>query len=161
MRSRKRRSMRSVLPPDLRRYYSEGGCRSVFRSLDVPLGSPGAFEVEFCQDILARAPEHFETLALLGEAYVRRGDYEKSLETDLRLIGMRPESSIAHYNLACSYALNRNKEEALQALLKAVARGYNDVEHLRQDRDLKILHTDPRFQTLVKKLRRKKSRSKA
>ncbi|MCZ7644116.1 MAG: hypothetical protein M5U26_02360 [Planctomycetota bacterium] len=154
MRTRRKRDPRCVLTPDLRRYYSEGGSRSVFTVIELPVLSGYDFEVAFCEDILKRAPGHFEALSLLGEAYARRGQYEKGLEADLKLTRMHPESNAAYYNLACSYALNARKDEALTALKRAVRLGYRDVEHLRSDRDLTILHGDKRFQRLIQRLRR-------
>jgi len=107
------------------------------------------FVIAFCEDILSRAPEHVEALALLGEAYTARGDYQKGLETDLLLSRLKPESGTVQYNLACSYALTGKKDEAFVALQRALALGYSDREHLRNDSDLASLRDDPRYQALL------------
>jgi hypothetical protein len=66
------------------------------------------------------------------------------------------------YGLACVRALSaeglsgaarRHEEDlALQALQQAVAKGFRDVGHLKQDSDLKVLHGRPEFQQLVRDL---------
>jgi tetratricopeptide (TPR) repeat protein len=55
----------------------------------------------------------------------------------------------ALYNLACSYALAGQPAEALAALSRALAAGFNDLGLLRTDPDLATLRGDPRFAALV------------
>jgi tetratricopeptide (TPR) repeat protein len=107
------------------------------------------FQVAFCENILAKTPEHVEALALLGEAYTARGEIEKGLQTDLRLSQLKPCSGIVHYNLACSYALMGKNNEAVDALRRALELGYADREHLCNDTDLQSLHDDPRYLSLL------------
>ena len=90
-----------------------------------------------------------EALALVGESYSKRGDYQQGLEADLTLSRLRPDSGVVHYNLACSYALLKKKDSALEALAQAIELGYRDLDHLRKDRDLEFLHDDPRYQALL------------
>lgn len=152
MRTRSRKKSRSSIPLDLHKVYCEGLGISVAQPFEVDLPSDLDFEMEFFQKILVRAPEHVEALSNLGEVYSRRGEYAKGLATDLRLSRIRPDSERVHYNLACSYALNSQQDLALQSLSRAVELGYRDLDHLRNDRDLEVLKTDPRFQTLVQKV---------
>lgn len=95
---------------------------------------------------------HYDALVVLGDAYTRNGDYLKGLELDIRLSQLKPENETIRYNLACSYALIGQTDNALKNLSTAVELGYNDVDHLRNDNDLAGLKADPRFQTLVRKL---------
>ena len=82
---------------------------------------------------------------LLGDAFTRKGEYQKGLEFDLRLSQLKPENKLIRYNLACSYALTGQKDKALNCLNKAVELGYTDLEHLRKDTDLDTIKSDPRF----------------
>jgi hypothetical protein len=59
---------------------------------------------------------------------------------------------VVYYNLACSYALTGQKDEALGALREALELGYRDLEHIRQDQDLEILRGDRRYVELVEQL---------
>ena len=60
-----------------------------------------------------------------------------------------PESS---YNIACGYALQNDRENALVWLQKAIAAGYDSRDHMNDDSDLDRLRTDPRFVQIMKSL---------
>lgn len=152
VRKRKGRQTRSNTLLDLRKVYVGGFAANLFAPLALPAQKEAEFEIQFCKEILRADSNHFEALVLLGDAYTRNGDYEKGLEMDLRLSRLKPNNKLIHYNLACSYALTGQKDKALTNLHKAVELGYCDVDQLRQDRDLDALKSDPRFQTIVKKL---------
>jgi len=137
---------------DIQKVYASGFSACVAEPIELPFENERTFDIEFCQQILARDPNHTEALALLSEAYAKHGEYAKGLEADLRLSRLSPDSDAVHYNLACSYALNGKKEEALVTLERSVALGYSDLEHLRNDRDLAILKSDPRFSALVERM---------
>lgn len=55
----------------------------------------------------------------------------------------------ASYNIACSYALLGDKEQALKWLEKSIDMGFPDLSHVQTDADLKALHDDLRFKELV------------
>ncbi|MCW8130216.1 MAG: hypothetical protein KIS92_07700 [Planctomycetota bacterium] len=152
MRTRNRKKSRSTFTLDIHKLYVDGFQHGITQTIELPIRSETDFEVDFCQQILHVAPNHLEVLALLGEAYTRRGDYAKGLETDLRLSQISPEDEVVQYNLACSYALNGKKEMALSALEKAIDLGYRDLDHMRGDRDLELLRSDPRFASMLERL---------
>lgn len=137
---------------DVRKVYLSGFAANLCAPFDVPLPKDPEFEIQFCKEILRSDANHFEALALLGDAYTRNGDYAKGLEMDLRLSRLKPDNKLIRYNLACSYALTGQKDKALLNLHKAIELGYSDIEQLRQDRDLDALKSDPRFQNLIKQL---------
>ena len=110
------------------------------------------FEVEFFEELVSRDPCNEEALMILGNTYTRRGDYEKGLNVDRRLVRLRPADPIVYYNLACSYCLLRHIDESLAALERAVSLGYNDVPHLTKDPDLANLRSDPRYRRLLARL---------
>jgi hypothetical protein len=57
---------------------------------------------------------------------------------------------LAHYNLACSYALLKKVDPAIKALRKAIELGYCDFRYLREDHDLDAIRHDPRFRQLLR-----------
>ena len=63
---------------------------------------------------------------------------------------VRPNDPLAHYNLACSYALLKRGEQALKILRRAVELGYRDFRYMREDRDLDAVRNDPRFRQLLR-----------
>ena len=103
------------------------------------------FELRFLEGVVSRAPRFVEALAALGDAYTKMGEYQKGLRVDQRLVRLRPSDPVVWYNLACSYALTDQKDEAFAALDQAVRCGYRDWTHMRRDRDLEVLRQDERF----------------
>ncbi len=59
------------------------------------------------------------------------------------------------YNLACAYALSGKSVPAVDALRKAVEKGWNDTVHMNEDRDLDSLRSLPAFKRLLEQLKRK------
>jgi tetratricopeptide (TPR) repeat protein len=69
--------------------------------------------------------------------------YEKAFE-----LGMGRPADVL-YDIACCQALLGKKAEAMTALEKAMAKGFPNLEHIRNDDDLKSLHEDPKFRELA------------
>ncbi|MFW6158889.1 MAG: TPR end-of-group domain-containing protein [Planctomycetota bacterium] len=121
---------------------------------------PGArWEIEFYEDILQRNPDFVEVLMLLGTLYTGNQMYRKGLAVDRRLAELRADDPIVHYNLACSYSLIGQIDEAFDSLFKAVELGYRDLEHMNQDEDLDGMRSDARYAALVERMRRLEARS--
>ena len=152
VRKRNSRKSRSTIVLDVRKVYTGGLCPDLFRAIEVPLLDQADLEIDLCEHILGTNPEHLEAMVLLGDAFTRKGEYEKGLAFDLRLSQIKPDNKLIRYNLACSYALTGQKDKAISCLNKAVELGYADIDHLRQDHDLDAIKSDPRFQVIIKKL---------
>lgn len=60
--------------------------------------------------------------------------------------------SDALYNLACAYALQGKKDDALRALEEAVASGFDVRWHLANDPDLASIRGEARFQEILASL---------
>lgn len=108
-----------------------------------------AFEITFFESVHRRCPRYVEVIELLGGLYTKTGRIADGLKMDRKLVRLQPENSTAHYNLACSLALSERPLDALAALRKAVALGYDDFEWMRQDPDLKPIAHDPNFQEIL------------
>jgi len=111
------------------------------------------FEIAFYEKLLKEKPDFAEALIPLGDAYTKRGYFEKGLEVDKKLTRLKPEDPIVWYNLTCSLSLLNRTEEALDAMKKALSLGYNDIEYLLSDSDLINLRKEPFFKELIFKLR--------
>jgi tetratricopeptide (TPR) repeat protein len=110
------------------------------------------FLVEILRIASDRDPRNIEALVELGHMLTRLGRFEEGLAADERLLALAPDNSTAHYNHACSLALLERKDEAFEALERALALGYDDLEHLRSDEDLASLRDDRRFAALLERL---------
>lgn len=109
------------------------------------------FEISFYEGLIRENPNYVDALITLGDAYTRRGLYEKGLEVDLKLVNLSPIDPIVHYNLACSYSLLEKQDLALKALEKALKLGYRDIDFIKEDPDLENTRKDLRFSKLIDK----------
>ncbi|MHC4712509.1 MAG: TPR end-of-group domain-containing protein [Planctomycetota bacterium] len=119
----------------------------------VPGGQRG-FEVAFFETVARRQGDFWEVLAALGNHYTVEKRYREGLAVDRRLAQLRPDDPIVFYNLACSYSLVGWIPQALNALERSLALGYQDFRHISQDNDLDALRKDARFRNLLSKYAR-------
>src|SRR5262245_50033559 len=108
------------------------------------------FELDFFGAVLARCPDYIDVLRILGNLLTLKGRFAEGLQVDKRLVQLRPSDALAHYNLACSYALLHRPDQAIKTLRRAVELGYRDFRYMREDRDLDTIRHDPRFRQLLR-----------
>jgi tetratricopeptide (TPR) repeat protein len=107
------------------------------------------FDIDFFEKLLARNGDSVEVLRTLGELVSKKGDVQRSLEIDRRLVERLPDDFLARYNLACSQALAGRPDEAIDSLSSAILLGYDDLAHLEVDPDLDSLRERPDFRALL------------
>ena len=100
------------------------------------------FEIEFFEKLLENKLDFIDALIPLAEAYTKAGRYDNGLAIDKRLVELKPDDAIVHYNLACSLSLIFDIKGAIFVLEKAVSLGYEDFEYMNIDNDLKNVRTD-------------------
>jgi tetratricopeptide (TPR) repeat protein len=108
------------------------------------------FEIEFFGRILEQQSDYVDVLRVQGNNLTLKGRYAEGLQIDKRLIQLRPSDPLAHYNLACSYALLKRPDNAIKTLRRAVELGYRDFRYMREDHDLDSIRHDPRFRQLLR-----------
>ena len=113
------------------------------------------FEITFYNGLIEKNPNFAEALIALGELYTNAGMYKEGLAIDEKLVQLRPEDPVVHYNLACSYSLLNDIDKAYRSVKKAIHCGYSDFEHLRKDNDLSNLWKDQRFQQYFSRIKNK------
>lgn len=116
------------------------------------IGREDLVELGFLESVASRLPEDQLVLKAVGDIYTRVGFYEKGLATDRKLARLCPADSMVWYNLGCSLALLDKRKAAMRALTRAVSLGYRDYEWMSRDQDLRSLHGDRGFRSLLKKL---------
>lgn len=95
---------------------------------------------------------HFQLLGIMNEAHKERRF--TSMEQACRegaALGSDP--ALWHYNLGCALALQNRVDEALDALHRAMADGFLDVEHTAADEDLISLRGHADFTALLTRMR--------
>lgn len=114
------------------------------------------FELAFFTAVLTERPDFVEALKAHAKNLATAKRHSEGLRVDQRITQLRPQDSLARYNLACSLALTRQYDEALAELRTAVELGYRDFTFMKQDRDLDAIRKDPRFRALVREYDRKR-----
>lgn len=128
----------------------------------IPIGDAEAdriaaeFEMNVSRAVLRGDPNNVIALQTLGHSLTRLGRHQEALEVDKRLTAIAPDDETAFYNLACSYSNLGMVDEAIFALRRAVALGYDNIEFMQKDPDLMNVRRDPRFQKVVEEIRRRR-----
>lgn len=115
------------------------------RDLDIEIG--------FIEGVVRRDSRYVEALQILGDDYTRRGRFQDGLKVDEKLAQLHPHDSLVLYNLACSYSLVDQVDDALGALERALSMGYRDFKWLAEDPDLQNVRRHPLYQKIRAKLR--------
>jgi len=108
------------------------------------------FELEFFERVLACNPDYVDVLRIMGNLLTLKGRFADGLQVDKRLVQLRPSDALAHYNLACSYALLKRPDQSIKTLRRAVELGYRDFGYMKKDHDLDSIRHDPRFRQLLR-----------
>jgi tetratricopeptide (TPR) repeat protein len=111
-------------------------------------------KIDFMEGVVRRDPGYVEALQVLGDDYTKRGRYVAGLKVDEQLSHLRPDDPMVHYNLACSYSLTGNFNQAAAALTKALDLGFRDLKWLAKDPDLDALREHPLYKNIRAKLRK-------
>jgi tetratricopeptide (TPR) repeat protein len=107
------------------------------------------FDIDFFERVLARKPDALEALRVLAELVSKKGDFERAVDLDGRVVSLLPDDSLARYNLACSLARAGRADDAIDSLSRAILLGYDDLDHMESDPDLESLHAHPDFLALL------------
>lgn len=104
------------------------------------------FELSFFESLHKRLPKDVRTASILAHLYTETGQIDAGLKIDRKLARLLPEDATVHYNLACSLALKGRYSDAVNALRKAVANGYEEFDWMLKDPDLSELKGYPKFE---------------
>jgi TolB-like protein/Flp pilus assembly protein TadD len=102
---------------------------------------------------LQREPGDGRALHLGAVTAAKLGDAARARALSERALTARPDEFATAYNLACAFAILGDRERALELLDRATQRGRGNLAWIEQDPDLDSLRGDPRFETIVDRLR--------
>jgi predicted esterase len=105
------------------------------------------YEGVVAQRILERIWTH--TSFYMTRDLMAQKRYRDALTTLSVAVEIRDDSSFAWYNLACAAARAGSKNQALEALTRAIDLGFRNAAHVTQDEDLRSLHNEPRYLELI------------
>jgi non-specific serine/threonine protein kinase len=110
--------------------------------------------VALIQRHLESEPDDVRALCLGGGSLVTLGRVEEGLALAQRALAIEPNDGGVLYNVACLYSLAGRVAEALGYLEKALNAGFSQREWIENDSDLDPLRKEPRFQALMRRMRK-------
>jgi TM2 domain-containing membrane protein YozV len=84
-----------------------------------------------------------------GTRLYRDYDFKGAIKSYQMALKVNPNDSIVHFNLACLFSLEEQKEHAYLHLSKAVENGFAMYDKIRSHDHLAYLRTDAGFETFV------------
>lgn len=97
-------------------------------------------------------PDEPRAATMRAVSLCRLGDTAQGLDWARRALELDPADAGVRYNVACLYALEGLREEALTCLEDCVRLGFWNREWIRRDPDLASLRGDPRYEALLEAL---------
>jgi tetratricopeptide (TPR) repeat protein len=85
----------------------------------------------------------------LGICYQKEGKYDEARKYYKRQLKFAPEEPSPYYNIACTYALERNEKESIDWLRKAIKRYQAFREQTKKDKDFENISKNKAFLELV------------
>jgi len=85
-----------------------------------------------------------------GIAKFKEYDYDGAIEDFEKALTIDSSDISVHFNLACAYSLNENKDKSFYHLSKAVALGYTDIPKIQEHDALAYLRIQPEFEEFKK-----------
>jgi TolB-like protein/Flp pilus assembly protein TadD len=80
------------------------------------------------------------------------GETDKARDWNRRALAMDPDDPSVLYNIACAFALEDQKAEAIATLRKAMDHGFGHWKWIEHDSDLDPLRDDPAFKELLARI---------
>lgn len=84
----------------------------------------------------------------LGYTSLQAGDYATAHDAWRRTLALRYRPGTTSYNIACTYALQKDRNAAFTWLARAEQAGFDVDAHMKDDEDLASLHDDPRWREM-------------
>jgi len=102
------------------------------------------------QKAITSQPEFPEALYELAKLYILREKYQSALALYEKMRTYLPDNPAVYYNIACIYARLNRPEESVAWLEKAVAKGFDDWNHIKSDNDLATIRSSLQYKAFVK-----------
>jgi len=109
-------------------------------------------EIRFLEGVIERDPKFIDALRVLSGDYHKRGRRPDAVRIDEYLAQLNSDDPLAHYNLACSYALAHQFSHAIMALIRAIDSGYSHFHQILRDPDLAALRKHPLFEKVLARI---------
>jgi tetratricopeptide (TPR) repeat protein len=105
--------------------------------------------VKRLQELLEVNPEDPRLHYDLGTLYYKKGEFDKAIFQYQKSLSIQPDNPSTYYNIACMYSIQNRVEKSIDFLKSAIEKGYDNWDHIRNDRDLENVRSSPYYKELV------------
>ncbi|NHH97217.1 hypothetical protein DYY66_0852 [Candidatus Nitrosotalea sp. FS] len=115
------------------------------------LGKLGKYDQAItCYDVILKEnSEHMTCLLNKGLALHYLGRYSQAITCYDKILEKTPDSASVLYHKACTKSLQKDTDQSLALLEKAILLDGEFAKKASMDKDFDILHDDPRFKSLT------------
>ncbi len=107
-------------------------------------------QAKLIEEHLERHPDDARACIMGASASANVGDSERSAYYAARAMAVDPEDPMVLYNVACAFGILGKNKECLDALERAVNRGWGDKAWLEHDSDLDSVRKEARYLKLIR-----------
>ncbi len=100
--------------------------------------------------MIPAASDSLPTLKKLAIVHAMKGQYDKAIELLNKMIMLQPDDTEPYYYMAGIYSRQNNISDSIVWLKKAIAKGYNNWDRLKIDRNFDNIRETSFFKALVK-----------
>ena len=110
--------------------------------------------IELLEQVVKSEPDNSMAWFRLGYCLHMDGQLDRAIKVHQKAAEFDTDTGlIAAYNLACAYSLKKETDLAIEALEKAIEKGFDDVNQIEGDSDMDAIRDDERFKKLMEKIR--------
>jgi Tfp pilus assembly protein PilF len=106
---------------------------------------------EYINNAINMYPDFPDSYRNLGELYLKTSRKNQSKTLFEKTLAINPEDAKSYFLLAVMAASDHQIDQAFQAMEQALNKNYKNLEDWNSNEDLKVLHQDQRWKTLLKK----------
>ena len=105
--------------------------------------------VKILQGLVKVNPEDPRLYYDLGTLYYKKGEFDKAIYQYQKSLSIQPDNPSTYYNIACMHSIQNRVEKSIDFLKKAIEKGYDNWDHIRNNRDLENVRGSSQYKKLV------------
>jgi tetratricopeptide (TPR) repeat protein len=94
-------------------------------------------------------PDSVPVIKKIAIVHAMKGEYDKAIELLNKMISLQPDDAEPYYYMAGIYSRQNNIDDSIAWLKKAIAKGYNNWDRLKIDRNFDNIRETSFFKALV------------
>ena len=108
--------------------------------------------IKYYKEAVNVDPEHINSLMALSIDYSIKKDQDKAIQAAEKILKVKNSDNVkyvVYYNLACFYSIKKDTKNAMDNLKKAMDAGFDDLNHMKEDKDLDNIRNTKEYKQLL------------